>query len=151
MREASMTFHRPAKTRLLCLVALLLFVTGCRVLYLMGLAQPRSTPPDEPGEATPYGWPVLVLVASDTMLTVGDTATLRGDLYVSPVTPYSKPYAVYSDTSRRVVSAIASVVAVSDSTVITALTPGVAKVTMSGYQGPYPISAYVNIHVSAKH
>lgn len=140
---------RSARTSVGVVAVTVALVTGCRWLDLMGLAHPEGTPPDEPGIETPWGWPVLVLAVRDTMLTVGDTETATGELYVSPVTRYSKPYAAYVDSTRQFTVADSSVVG-AHGLVITAESPGKTSLKMWGYSGVVPISAATIIHVRAK-
>ena len=125
-----------------------MLIAGCRALNnIVGLAHTVSDDaPLEPGPATPPGQPVLVLHVRDTLLAVGDTETVTGTIYISPVTRYSQPAGAYADSSRRLSTQDSTVVKI-DSTLVTARAPGRAMLLMSGYSGNYLVGAQLNVQV----
>jgi hypothetical protein len=135
-----------------------LVAAGCRAFHnVVGLAEPiNDNLPLEPGAGVPDGNPVLVPFVRDTILAVGDTETVMGTLYVSPVTrfsqptgtfaDYSQPTASYADTTERVATHDIGIVGI-DGTRITARSPGQAIVIVSGLLGPYVVGANFIIHV----
>ncbi len=131
---------------------------GCRAFHnVVGLAEPiNDNGPLEPGAAVPPGDPVLVPFVRDTILAVGDTETITGTLYVSPVTrfsqptgtfaDYSQPTAAYTDTTERAATGDIGIVRI-EGTLITARSPGQANVVVSGLLGPYVVGGNLTIHV----
>ncbi len=122
--------------------------TGCRTFdNIVGLAHAVGVnQPEEPGVATPNGWPVLVLAVRDSSPTIGETEPVTGVIYIAPVTRYSQPVGAYTDSSARLVSPDTSIVSV-DGTVIQARSPGKVQLAMNGYSGIYPVTAYITITV----
>jgi hypothetical protein len=131
---------------------------GCRAFHnVVGLSEPiNDNTPLEPGAGVPWGDPVLVLTMRDTILAVGDTVSVTGLLYVSPVTrfsqptgtypDYSQPTPVYSDTTERVATGDIGIVRI-DGTLITARSPGQANIVVTGLLGPYVVGSNLTIHV----
>ncbi len=131
---------------------------GCRAFHnVVGLAEPiNDNTPLEQGAAVPWGDPVLILAVRDSTLAVGDTETVTGTLYLSPVTrysqptgtfaDYSQPTAAYADPSELVATHDIGIVQI-DGTRITARAPGQAVVVVSGVLGPYVVGANLKITV----
>jgi hypothetical protein len=134
------------------------FAAGCRAFHnVVGLSEPISdNGPLEPGAAVPDGNPVLVPFVRDTILAVGDTETITGTLYVSPVTRFSQPTGtfadyvqptpIYADTTEVVATHDIGIVGISG-TLITARSPGQATVIVSGLLGPYVVGTNLKIIV----
>ena len=123
-------------------------LSSCKVFdNIFGLAHNvNDSVPLEPGPGTPPGQPVLVLNVRDTVLAVGDTETVTGTIYISPVTRYSQPVGAYTDTTRVLSTHDTTIVRI-DSTLITGRAPGKAMLVMSGYSGPYLVGANLAITV----
>jgi hypothetical protein len=125
------------------------FIAGCRFFDMIGLAKPKNdSVPFLPCAATLAG-PCLVLRVPDSTLALAQNEEVSGDIYATPVTRYSKPVNVYSDTSQRLVSLDPSIVSV-DGTTITARAQGTADLRMTGFEGNFPVSANLAITVRVK-
>jgi hypothetical protein len=135
------------RSMVVCAVAVML-VADCRAFHnIVGLAQPVSDNlPLEPGAGTPPGQPVLVINVRDTLLAVGDTETVTGTIYISPVTRFSVPVGAYTDSSRRISTHDSTVVRI-DGTLITGRAPGKAMLVMTGYSGIYVVGANLSVQV----
>lgn len=131
-------------------LATIFLAGGCRTFdNIVGLSHfVGDNQPEEPGVATPTGWPVLVLAVADSSPMIGVTEPVTGVIYIAPVTRYSQPVGAYTDTSARLISPDTSIVSV-DGTVIHARSAGKVQLAMNGYSGVFPVNAYLTITVRA--